>query len=72
MTAKDGYVAVLGLGEVEPSIRDEQILVADQQDGKPLDAKAGPLQLIVPGDKRPARWIRMLTRIEVVNMKQQP
>jgi len=70
LTAKDGYVAVFALGELDPSIRDEDVLVADTKDGKPLADNRGPLQLIVPADKRPARWIRMLTRVEVVNMKQ--
>ena len=72
LTASDGYVAVFALAELEPSIRDEDVLVADSVDGKPLGGSRGPLQLIVPGDKRPARWIRMLTRVEVVSMKQQP
>ena len=33
------------------------------RDGKPLDAKQGPLRLIVPDESRPARWIRQVVRI---------
>jgi len=69
LTAKDGYVAVFALAEIDPSLRDEDVLVADIRDGKPLAPDHGPLQVIVPGDKRPARWIRMLTRIEVISMR---
>ena len=69
LTAKDGYIAVFAIAELDFSIRDEDILVAATKDGEPLAADHGPLQVIVPGDKRPARWIRMLTRIEVVSMK---
>jgi len=69
MTASDDYVVVFSIAELEPSIRDEDVLVADQVDGKPLPEKQGPLRLVVPGDKRPARWVRMLTKIEVINVK---
>ena len=63
--ASDGYEVVLAPAELDPSFRDEQVLVADNKDGKPLSAHDGPLMLIVPGDKRPARWVRMLTSIEL-------
>ncbi len=33
--------------------------VADSRDGKPL-GKSRPYQLIVPDDKRPARWVHHL------------
>jgi len=32
------------------------------------DAKIGPLRLVAPRDKRPARWIRMLQTIKVVSV----
>jgi hypothetical protein len=64
-TAKDGYHVTLALAEVDPSFQDNQILIADASDGKPLPAEDGPLRLIVPEDKKPARWIRMLERIDL-------
>ncbi len=42
------------------------MLVADSEDGKPLAPTAGPLRLIVPSDKSPARWVRMVKAIRVV------
>jgi hypothetical protein len=30
--------------------------VAESVDGQPLSAKEGPLRLVVPEDKRQARW----------------
>jgi hypothetical protein len=38
-------------------------MVADTMNGAPLDAHNGPLKLVVPGDLRPARSVRMLTGI---------
>lgn len=65
LTGHDGYHAVLALAEVEPSIQENEILVADTAGGTPLSAEQGPFRLIVPEDKRGARWVRMLEKIEV-------
>ena len=65
INAKDGYKVVLALEEVDPMFQQNQVLVADTLDGKPLDDKHGPLQLVVPEDKRPARWVRMISKISV-------
>jgi hypothetical protein len=64
-TGSDGYVSVVALGEVDPEFHPGTVLVADAMDGKPLDAKAGPFRLVVSEDKRPARSVRNLVRIEV-------
>jgi len=64
-TGSDGYVSVVALGEVDPEFHPGTVLVADTLDGKPLDAKAGPFRLVVSEDKRPARSVRNLVRIEV-------
>ena len=65
VAAKDNYAVVLALAEIDPSLQKNQIIVADKLDGKLLDEKHGPLQLIVPEDERPARWIRMMTKVTV-------
>ncbi len=41
-------------------------MVADTMDGSPLGAGEGPFKLVVPHDKRPARWVRMLKSITIV------
>lgn len=64
-TGSDGYVSVVGLGEVDPKFHPGTVLVADAMDGKPLDGKAGPFRLVVSEDKRPARSVRNLVKIEV-------
>lgn len=63
--ARDGYRALFSLAELDADFAGAQVLVADTADGKPLGAQQGPLRLVVPGDKRQARWVRMLKSIEV-------
>lgn len=60
----DGYQVVYSLGEVMPSVHDGTVLVADTLDGKPI-GDSGPLQLVLTGEKRPARWVRNLVSIDV-------
>jgi DMSO/TMAO reductase YedYZ molybdopterin-dependent catalytic subunit len=64
--ATDGYRAVFSLAELDADFAGAQVLVADLQDGKPLDAQHGPLRLVVSGDKRQARWVRLLKTISVL------
>jgi hypothetical protein len=61
-TGSDGYAVVLSLAEADPEFHENQVIVADARDGQPL-GKNGPFQLIVPGDKRPARWVHNLVSI---------
>jgi hypothetical protein len=61
-TGSDGYAVVLSLAEVDTDFHENQVIVADARDGQPL-GKNGPFQLIVPGDKRPARWVHNLVSI---------
>jgi hypothetical protein len=66
--ATDGYRVVLSLLEIDPSTTDRLAVVADEQDGTPLDARLGPYRLVIPGDKREVRWIRNVRTIRVVNL----
>jgi DMSO/TMAO reductase YedYZ molybdopterin-dependent catalytic subunit len=67
-TAKDGYQVVFSLAELDPGFTSNDIIVADTIDGKPLFDYQGPLRIVAPHDKRGARSIRMLQRIEVVRL----
>ncbi|MBK9976412.1 MAG: hypothetical protein IPP20_00535 [Gemmatimonadetes bacterium] len=67
--ASDGYQVLFSLGELDPEITDGQYLVADAADGKPLFGEMGAFRLVVPGDKRGARSIRMLASVTVVQTK---
>jgi len=50
--AADGYRATFALAELDPTFTDRVILLADRRDGKPLSAQSGPLQIVVPGEKK--------------------
>jgi hypothetical protein len=67
VTAKgsDGYRVAFSLAELDPGMKDGKVLVADQEDGKPLSAKDGPFKLVVETDKRPARSVRGLVGLDV-------
>ena len=64
----DGYQVLFSLPELDSDFEDSDVLVADTMGGKPINEKLGPLRLVVPHDKRPARWVRMLTGIKVVSL----
>jgi hypothetical protein len=67
-TATDGYRAVFSWGEIFNTGAGEQILVITAQDGKALDAAAGPLALRALGDLRPGpRHVRNLCALIVRN-----
>ena len=61
----DGYRAVFALAELDAAFTDRVVLLADKRDGAALPENARPYQLIVPGEKRPARWVRQVVSIEI-------
>lgn len=64
-TGLNGYRAVLALGEVDPGFHPGETLVVDAMEGTPLNARSGPLKLVVSEDKRQARPVRNLVSIEL-------
>jgi hypothetical protein len=67
-SAKDGYRVVYSIGEVDPAMTSDDIIVADAVDGKALFDYQGPFRIVAPHDKRGARGLRMLERLEVVRL----
>ena len=65
VTGTDGYSAVFALAELDPAFQDNKVLVAISSAGKPLGEKVGPVRVVAPQDKRPARSVRMVTTIAV-------
>lgn len=66
--AQDGYQVVFSLCELDPAFIDNQILLADTANGKPLSGGQGRFRLVVPKDKPGARSVRMLTKLDVVRL----
>lgn len=61
----DGYRAVFSWAEADSSFMDKPVYVVMNRDGKPLSEKDGPLELVVPGEKRNARWVRQLVALRL-------
>jgi DMSO/TMAO reductase YedYZ molybdopterin-dependent catalytic subunit len=68
-SASDGYQVVFSIGELDPDMTSGQYLLADTANGKPLFGENGAFRLVIPTDKRGARSVRLLTKIEVVQLK---
>ena len=58
---RDGYAVALAIGEIDPSFEGKQVIVAYEQDGKPLPG----LKLVVPNDRKGGRSVHDLATLEV-------
>ena len=67
--AADGYRVVIALPEIDSAFTNKQIVLAFLKDGKPLDVKEGPYRIVIPEEKRPARWARQVTALRIVDVK---
>jgi DMSO/TMAO reductase YedYZ molybdopterin-dependent catalytic subunit len=67
--AQDGYQVVFSIGELDPAFIDNEILLADTANGKALSGAQGRFRLVVPKDKHGARSVRMLSKLEVVQLR---
>jgi hypothetical protein len=67
--ASDGYRVVLALPELDPAFTDKQTLLAFLRDGKPLGEQEGPYRIVIPDEKRMARWVRQVTTLKIVNVQ---
>ena len=65
--AADNYQVVFAVAELDPGFTDRVIFLAERGDGNPLSAKEGPLRIIVPGEKRHARWVRQATTLTILH-----
>ena len=67
--AADGYRVVIALPELDPAFTDKQIVLAFLRDGKPLGEKEGPYRIVIPDEKRMARWVRQVTTLKIVDVQ---
>ncbi|HKV56024.1 MAG TPA: molybdopterin-dependent oxidoreductase [Candidatus Binataceae bacterium] len=65
VTAADGYRAVFALAELDPDFTNRLVLLADRRDGHPLSRQEGPFRIVIPEEKRHARWVREVNHLEV-------
>lgn len=67
--AADGYRVVIALPELDPAFTDKQFVLAFLKDGKPLNEKEGPYRLVIPDEKRMARWVRQVTTLKIADVQ---
>jgi hypothetical protein len=60
-------VAAFSLAELDPGFGTTEALLAYQREGQPLAGLVGPFRLVVPTDKRGARWLRGLVKVRVLD-----
>ncbi|WP_052573791.1 hypothetical protein [Haloferula sp. BvORR071] len=63
LTASDNYQVAYSLAELDPAFRQQNIILADQVDGKALDDFEGPRMVVAADDLRHSRWIRQVKQI---------
>lgn len=59
---------MVALPELDPGFTDRVILLVDRADDHPLDSKVDPSRIVIPGEKRMARWIRQVVALKVVQV----
>lgn len=69
---RDGYTVDFTLGEISPDFGASAVWVAWDEDGHPLPEDDGPVELLVPGDKRAARWVHGVSAITLTDLAQSP
>jgi hypothetical protein len=67
--AADGYRVVIALPELDPAFTDKQTLLVFLRDGKLLGEKEGPYRIVIPDEKRMARWVRQVTTLKIVGVQ---
>jgi hypothetical protein len=63
----DSYRVLYSLAEVDPAIHTGDVIVADTIDGQKL-GKDGAFKMVSSEEKRPARWVRNLSSISVIQV----
>ena len=64
----DHYSVLYALAEIDPSIHSGDVIVADSIEGQKL-GKDGVFKMVSTEEKRPARWVRNLTSVTVIDVK---
>jgi hypothetical protein len=67
--AADEYRVVIALPEIDSDFTNKQVVLAFSQNGKPLDAKEGPYRIVIPDEKRMARWVKQVTTLKIVEVQ---
>jgi len=63
----DGYSTCFSMGEMTADVGKREVWVALERNGHPLPGADGPVELIVPTDGKPSRWVHGVARIVLID-----
>jgi hypothetical protein len=66
---RDGFIAVLAIAETAMSFKGQPVILADEEDGKPLNEKEGPYRLVIGGELKPPRSVWGVVDVELRPIK---
>jgi len=69
VTGRDGFIAVLAIAETSLTLKTAPVILADEEDGKPLDAKQGPYRLVIGDELKQPRSVWGVVGIELRPIK---
>ena len=67
ISAPDGYRSLISMGELVLNPLNRRIIIADRKEGKPIQ-EDGKFKLVIPDDLSADRWVKAVSRIEVINL----
>jgi DMSO/TMAO reductase YedYZ molybdopterin-dependent catalytic subunit len=65
VTGTDGYGVAIALGEIIPRFANKQVILAYEEDGKPLPQADGFARLVVPGDAFAGRYVSNVAQVSI-------
>ncbi|MBE0426155.1 MAG: molybdopterin-dependent oxidoreductase [Nitrospirae bacterium] len=71
ISAPDGYRSLISYGELFYGPYGRNIIIADMAEGQPLKEN-GKFIALLPDDLSADRWVKAVSRIEVISLKQKP
>lgn len=66
---RDGFIAVLAIAETAMSFKGQPVILADTEDGQPLNDKEGPYRLVIGGELKPPRSVWGVVSVELRPIK---
>ena len=69
ITGRDGFIAVLAIAETSLTLKKQPVILADEEDGKPLDSRQGPYRLVIGGELKQPRSVWGVVGIELRPIK---
>jgi len=71
-SATDGAEVLFTLAELDPAFGNAEVFLCNQKNHQGLSGNEAPLRIVVPGDKRHARWLRQVMKLRLVQVKPSP